>query len=318
MFRQPYRPQPFAYTPSSSGQFSHPAFAPAGPTIVTRPAFAMRPKIKFTAQPKITLAKSEVIDLITPPKSSGLVSRAESQARPVTPSEGSPGVRKSQRLLEKTKLGRDSSRVKITERPKRDAAPKVDRTRAKIVKMDDQKPMRSAAKAKGSHDRPDGRTVAMHDVSSLNPSLGENPSQAASDATAQPRRPYSMSQCQPSVQPYLQYASFPAHHDSHASAGFLDSRPRPYALYTFPCSRPLEGGYDPHFAIQLPQNGYHTSTQYLHHPIAPGLRSGTTASTASNVPVGAITDSSHRATSSASHLTDISTSVLTRHMATQF
>jgi hypothetical protein len=316
MFRQPYRSQPVKFAPIRPALAPRPAFATANPTLAPRPAFATRPKIKIKAQPKLTLATSVVIDLITPPKSSA-AAQIEQQAKPETPGKGSPGLRKSQRLLEKTKLGRDSSRVKIS-----GVAPKSNQARSKVLssKGDNQQPELSATGSKGvcmTDIRPVNTTHATLGPDNLpNPSLSEYPPQVAR-ANALPQMPLArQTHYQPNSQPYLQYASFPAYHDAQAATS-SDTRPRPYGLYLYPYSRPLDGNYDPQFAMQPPQNGYYTSTQYFNASSAPGLRPGTTSSSASTGPVGAIADSSRRATSSASRITDISTA-LKGHTAAQF
>lgn len=309
MFRRPYQPRPIM-------------FAPAKATIVSRSAFVTRPKIVAKRLPKLSTTTSEVIDLITPPKSSALAAHTEMSKDPETPCKGSPGLRKSQRLLQKTKLGRDSSRVKMFERTTNDAARQATPPQAKALslKIDNQQSTLPSVYSKAMHPTMDpihyDTANPISDALSANP-LSEHPlptHPGAALATFQMPQA-STTYHQPMLQPYLHYASFPAYHDAEVATS-SDPQPRPYGLYMYPYAQPPHGAHDSHFMMRPRRNGYYTSTQYVNQPSAPSLRPVTPSSSASTFPVGAIADSWHRATSSASHITDIS-ATLTGYMGTQ-
>jgi hypothetical protein len=310
MFRRPYQPRPMMY-------------APAKTKVVSRPAFATRPRIVAKPLPKLATTVSEVIDLITPPRSSALAAHAEMPSEnPETPCKGSSVLRKSERLLEKTKLGRDSSRVKIFETTVDNAARRSNPSQANALSLKMENPHLSLTavypNAMDPAIDPINRDTAnsISDALSVNP-LGEHPLSfhpGAALATF-PTSHGSTTYHQPMLQPYLHYASFPAHHGAGTTTG-PDPQPRRYGFYMYPYAQPSHGLHDSHFMMQPSQNGYYTSTQYVNQASVEDSRPGTTSTSASTFPAAVMANSSHRATSSASHVTDIS-ATLTGHTSTQ-
>lgn len=236
-----------------------PLFLASGTTTpVFRRPFATRLEASVATESRPSRTTADVIDLITPPKSSAMTTPGEDFSKdPETPCQGSSGLRKSARLLEKTKLGRDSSRVKISERISSVGKPqakvlstKVDNQQSKLSILDDASaPPKELSVTHCSRDDTDYR--AMH-LSRANDSANPPTSHMhrASDTYYQTMIP----------QPYLHHAPITTYYGTENVNG-LDSRPQPHGFYMYPYSHPSHARPDSHYAMRPPQNGYQPSTQ---------------------------------------------------------